>query len=167
MRKAVLSILLLTVSFVAIGQTTFNRLEYYFGPNPNSADFFENIIQYNGYYYGTVDLTDSVNVASTGIVKLDEYGNLVKKKILKLQSATIVTYQNQALINTIDSNLMICSNLVHDSTGSWDGYLIKLDTSLDTLWTKVYDLPANLAGCSTGTNTVGSSRKRNFQFTNL
>jgi len=151
MKKLFFCLTLLYFSQLVFSQTTFNRIEHYLSPNNNSADFFENIVSYNGYYYGTLALYDSINTPYTGITKLDYYGNLISKTTLKLQKGTIVTYQNQTLIITSDSNLMICSNLVDSS---WDGYLIKLDTNLDTLWTKVYDLPANLASCTTGTNTI-------------
>jgi hypothetical protein len=153
MKNIIIIILLLIITGQFYGQNTFNRLEYYYGPNPNSADFFENIIQYDGYFYGTVAIYDSLNRPHTGILKLNNFGDIVKKNIITNPNGRIATYQNQGLISTSDSNFIICSNLA-DST--WAGYLIKFNKELDTLWTMVYDMPVNLCGCSSNTRSINN-----------
>ena len=150
MRKSILSILLLILSLVVSGQTTFNRLEDYYDSNGTAANFFRAVCSFNGSYYGAVRIYNQ-GTQYLGVVKLNSSGSLIKKSLKYSPKGNIVVYPNQTIISTSDSNLMICSNLVDTA---WDGYLIKLNTNLDTLWTKEYDLPANMAGCASGSNTI-------------
>jgi hypothetical protein len=142
-----ISIIIISISIY--GQTTFNKLELFLNSNNNSSEFFETIQEFNGYYYGTVDVFDSINQPYTCFLKLDDSGNVIAKKFLQYNQAIIIVYQNQTFINTSDSNLILSSNLRYDSTAHWVGYLIKLNTNLDTLWTKIYTMPPNLANCVT------------------
>ncbi|RLD64558.1 MAG: hypothetical protein DRI84_08535, partial [Bacteroidetes bacterium] len=150
MKKLIFSILFFVISFTFFGQVTFNRVEDYFGTNGRSSNFAKSALKFGSGYIVSLAIYDTLSVSHFGIVKLDSYGNELDKFIYINSKGRIATYPNQTLISTSDSNIMICTNLVDTS---WDGYLIKFDTNLDTLWTKVYDLPANLAGCATGTNT--------------
>lgn len=148
MKKLIFSIIFIGISFVFFGQTTFNRVEDYYDTNRTAANYFRSVCSFDGSYFGAVRIYNQ-GTQYLGLVKLNNSGALVKKSLKESSKGNIVVYPNQTLISTSDSNIMICANLVDTS---WDGYLIKINTNLDTLWTKVYDLPANLAGCTSGTN---------------
>ncbi len=152
MKKLISLFALFILSTSIYGQSTFNKLELFLNSNNNSSEFFGNITILDNYIFGEVAIFDSINQPYTGIVKLNINGDLISKNFLQYSGARIATYQNQNFISTSDSNLVLCSNLRFDSTANWDGYLVKLDTNLDTLWTRVYDLPSNLANCTDSIN---------------
>jgi len=154
MKKLIFSILFFVISFTFFGQTTFNRVEDYFGTNGRSSNFMTNILKIEQSYYCEIDAYDTLSIPRMIIVKIDDFGNELDKLIYKDPRGRLGTYPNQGMVETSDSNIVICTNILYDSSHTWSGYLIKIDTNLDTLWTKVYDLPANLAGCATGTNTI-------------
>lgn len=113
-----------------------------------------NILKIKQCFYCEIDAYDTLSTPKMIIVKIDDLGNKLDEFIYKDPRGRLGTYPNQGLVETTDSDIVLCTNILYDSSHTWSGYLIKLDTNLDTLWTKVYDMPANLAGRSTVTNTI-------------
>ena len=151
MKKLIFSILFFTISFTFFGQTTFNRLEDYFGTNGRSSNFIQAELSFNNNYYYSLGIYDTLQIFYYCMIKADNQGNEIDRFVFKNPKGLISEYPGQTLISTSDSNIMICANLVDSS---WAGYLIKLNTDLDTLWTKIYDMPVNLCGCSSNKRSI-------------
>ena len=72
---------------------------------------------------------------------------IVVGKILFHDSLTkIPTYPTNTLIMDRNGDLLVASNKTWNHTKYVDAYVVKLNKGLDTLWTRVFDLPATVAG---------------------
>jgi hypothetical protein len=154
MIKKVLSTIIVLWVCITIYAQPFNRHDYYFGDSTNTLNTICNAIRVDSIFYLAVGIVDSLHDQRLTLVKTDLTGNVIDKRIVGEPHFTLGPYYGESMIIDRDSFFLICCWLQDDSTGFSDGYIVKFDRNLDTLWTRVYDIPPLLAGCPAFTNPM-------------
>ena len=151
MKKRVLLILAIFAFINSIAQTpiTFNKVKYYNGDSSQNDVMIRGIIVLDtAYILVTVGEYDS-KWHGTQISKSDGYGNILNVIRFNEDSIRYPTYSGNCIVLDNDTNIIIASNTlnVHAAYYNiWEGFLIKLDKNLDTIWTRSLHLPDSLVG---------------------
>ena len=145
MRKLTISVIIVCMGLISQAQTTyFNNLIFPFkGANGPNA-----IVKMDSVYYvltGNVDTGDWRQHLS--LIILDTVGSILNSRLYQQPFTSYTTYPGNSLIVTSDSCLFICGAIM-DTVGRINGYVMKIDRNLDTLWTRTYAHP----------DTVGASQ---------
>ncbi len=147
MKKALLTNALLIFGIISYSQITFNKLENYSGPVSSAT----NVKRIGDNYFIQYLYLDSSFSQGIGVLKTDEYGNIIKK-IEFLDTAFwygSISFRN--IIATSDSFLIMAANRYYNQSLRKEKVEIwKFDTNLDTIWTKLIEHPdtaeANIQG---------------------
>lgn len=148
MKKIIITFALL-VLFPWFGKTqiTFNKLENYNNPVSSAT----NVKRIGDNYFVQYLFLDSSLTQGIGILKTDEYGNVLKKIEFIDTSFWYGSISFRNLIATTDSFLVMAANRYYNQLLRKEKVEIwKFDTNLDIIWTKLIDHPdtadANLPG---------------------
>jgi hypothetical protein len=91
--------------------------------------------------------------SGTQVFKIDKHGNPIDSIRFNNPIMAFPTYPGNCINIDNDKNLIIASNKHYLGNGVWEGYLIKLNGDLDTLWTRTVHLPDSLVGnCNSPNN---------------
>ena len=152
MKNLLLIFSLLIISINLFSQTTtstgFNKIEYYLGDSITSSSEIRGIAKSDSNLILVINGSDSLIYYKLVIAKTDKSGNIIKSVEFADDTIAKPTYPGNAIIIDSDSNIIVVSNYWYTNTNFWDGFVVKLNSNLDTLWTLVFNLPDSLAGCS-------------------
>jgi hypothetical protein len=95
----------------------------------------ENNIYIGGYSYSNY-LT-----YRTYLAKTDEFGNKINEQIIGSDSIIFYPGVGNSMIVEKDSNIIVVGRTYYKQ---WNGFVIKLDKNMDTLWLKNYTFPDSL-----------------------
>ncbi|MCF8299362.1 MAG: T9SS type A sorting domain-containing protein [Saprospiraceae bacterium] len=150
MKRLFTTLILALLIYIVASAQSFNKTAYFFGDSTHTHNEILSIVRIGNNYFFYNGIVDSLNHQWNSVVKTDLYGNLINKKLIGDTSYLISTFPANTIIVDNDSNIIVIGHVKHNSTGYWDAYIAKLNQNLDTLWTKIYDLPDTLAGCLSG-----------------
>jgi hypothetical protein len=151
-RIAILYLMLLSALGVD-GQAVFpySNTFYYLGQPSNTLNQIESSLYVDGRIILVVTAVDTSLGQYLNIVEVDSSGNAISITTIPHTCRILYTLPNNSIIQDSDGNFVVASNAVFLEENPSDGYLIKLNSDLDTMWTKTYDLPPQLAGCPSDT----------------
>jgi len=95
----------------------------------------DNYIYIGGYSYS------SYLTYRTYLAKLDEFGNKVNDLIIGCDSVIYYPGVGNSMIVDDDSNVVLVGQTFYKQ---WNGFVVKLNKNLDTLWNKKYTFPDSL-----------------------
>ncbi len=157
MKRILLIFLCIPSFFTCSSQSTitYNILNYYNGDSSTNSSSIRTLTKLDTNYIITITgSTDSVYYKLV-VAKIDKYGDIIKSIDFGIDSVAIPIYPGNTIIKDRDSNIVVTANYwYYNYNGDWDGYIIKLDKNLDTIWTLKDALPDTLAGCPPDTNVV-------------
>ena len=147
MSRVILYIFFALISNSLFSQITFNKLED-LGSNGITST---NVKQIGNNYFIQYIYLDSVWKQGVGILKTDEYGNIIKDvKYID----TVYQYYTEAFRNLIvssDSFLIAVANRSYNyQSNTGDAIIWKYNTNLDTIWTKIIQHPDTFEANQTG-----------------
>lgn len=102
--------------------------------------------------YGIVD---SQQIQKSGIALIDKNGNLLKQTIWGNYDTLLGIFPGNSLVRTKDSGYVVCSVLTN-ALGADEGYLLKFNNNLDTLWTRIFTHPDTLAAAQPGADVFNA-----------
>jgi hypothetical protein len=146
--KYILIIIFTFFSFIIDAQVTYNKVKYYMGDSTvwsSSIDVMAksgNYIYIGGYSYSS-NLT-----YRTYLAKLDEFGNMINEQVIGSDSVIYYPGVGNSMIVDEDSNVVVVGQTFYKE---WNGFVIKLNKNLDTLWNKKYTFPDSLVNYSSDT----------------
>jgi len=133
---------------LAKGQTqgTYNKTVYFYGDSVYTLNSVKSIVTDDTYIYISAAIVDNFTGQKLAVIKATMHGVLVNSILFHDSLANIPTYPTNTLIMDRSGDLLVASNKAYKQFPTWDAYIMKLNKNLDTLWTRVYDLPATVAG---------------------
>lgn len=135
-------------------QTTFNKTKYWSGDSLTTLNTIRSSARMDSVIFHAVGIVDSLNYQRLVVVKSDLNGNVIKKRILIDNLHYYFLHTANCLVLSSDSGFIVSAGRVSYSTGVGEGYLIKFNYNLDTMWTLTYNMPDTLAGCQQGDTVV-------------
>ena len=148
----ILSFIAFTIHLFAQSGILYNKIKYYLGDSTNSATQIRGIAKYDSTLILAINGNDSQSNHKLVIVKTNLNGDIIDSVHFASNTIAKVLYDGKVIIIDKDSNIVVACNNWHTNTNFWDGYIVKLNSNLDTIWTKVYNLPDSLAGCQNANN---------------
>ena len=131
------------------GQTpsTYSKVKYYVGDSTTNSSIINGIVKVDSFYYLAINSLDSTNSQSLGVLKTDLYGNVLESYIQHDYNMDYFYYDGKVFILDRDSNLLSCSSTSIHGQHRGNGYVVKMNLSLDTIWTKTLVYPDTTPGC--------------------
>ncbi len=149
MKKTILTtVFSIIVALVSIAQTsnTYSKVIYYNNDSVNSNEHIMAVEKCGSNLYMAMTVW-GLNGWEVYVLKTDLQGNLLKKTALPAGLHSGIN--SNSMILDRDTNVIICGAI----TGFvWSSILIKLNSDLDTVWTRMHTLPDTLSGCPAGVN---------------
>ncbi|MCF8217499.1 MAG: T9SS type A sorting domain-containing protein [Bacteroidales bacterium] len=130
----------------------FNKTNYWFGDSLSKLNSICATVRLDSVLFHAVAVVDPNS--GIGVVKTDLEGNVLAKRLLMDSSFVFYSYTANVMTLTSDSSFVICGGRGKFNTNNINGYLIKFDFNLDTVWTLTHDMPDSLAGCQQGDTVV-------------
>lgn len=150
-----ISILFLAIlpSILLSGQNvdTYSKTFSYLGQASNTLNQIETSLYVDGRIILVVTAVNDSLGQFLNVVEVDSLGNALNITKISHSCRILYTLPDNSVIHDCDGNFVVVSNAVYLQENPSDGYLVKLNSNLDTLWTKTYDLPPQLAGCPSDT----------------
>lgn len=148
------TIIVVIISNFAYSQTdtTFNNI---YSPHQGTTVINSLINHANSNYYyalfGQIDTPDYKQ--NYGFLKISKNGNIVDTAFYEVGDKLIGTDVNMghAFIRTSDSSFLYCGG-AKDTSGRVLGFLVKTNSDLDTLWTKLFQHPDTLLSIQNNTS---------------
>ena len=151
MKKAltILTGILIAFSSYSQNSNTFSKVNYYFGDSTTNASHIKSIVKIDsGYLIGVTGEYDSTYY-DLFIIKTDPNGNILDMYHKTDPNSHYMLNYGKSIIIDQDSNIIVCgSEYIKQPLFRWIGYAIKLNPSLDTLWTTRILYPDTLPGCT-------------------
>jgi hypothetical protein len=147
--KYILIIIFTFFSFIIDAQVTYNKVKYYNGDSSLNDAVIRGMISLDTNFVLVTVGTYDAKYYGTQIIKVDKYGNVLNVIHFNEDSIRYPTYVGNCIIKDKDTNLVIATNThnVHAAyINVWEGFLIKLNKNLDTIWTRSFHLPDSLVG---------------------
>ena len=138
----IIALIVFISNFIKAQDTTFNKYLYPF----HEATSIRNLIKFNNSYIAFVGQTSSNYRQNYGLIKLNNSGEIIDSSFFYINNkykGTFTVYGHGFTL-TRDTNLLACGDIL-DTNGSDNGFLIKFDNNLDTIWTKEYYHPDTIA----------------------
>ncbi len=126
-------------------QGTFNTKRYYCGDSMTTLNWVNSMVAGDSNLYLSLAVSDNSG-QNFALVKANFNG--IAEKTLRFHDslASMPTYPTNTLILDRNGDLLVASSKGYHHTYTSDAFVVKLNKNLDTLWTRVYDLPATAAG---------------------
>ena len=133
---------------LAKGQTqgTYNKTVYFYGDSVNTLNSVKSIVTDDTNIYLSAAIVDNFTRQKLAVIKATRQGVLINSILFHDSLARIPTYPTNTLILDRSGDLLVASSKGYHHTYTSDAFVVKLNKNLDTLWTRVYDLPATAAG---------------------
>ena len=147
MRKLIIGFVIVCAGLISVAQTTYyNKLSFPFqGSNSPRA-----IVSFDTLFFCSFLNKDTGDPRQyIGIMTIDKLGDVNTNRIYKDTMFSFATYPGNSLIVTSDSCLFLCG-AKKDTLGRINGYVMKIDRNLDTLWTRTYAHPDTAAASLPG-----------------
>lgn len=148
MKKYYIFILIVFSFCTVFGQTpnTYSKVKYYVGDSTTNSSIINGIIKVDSFYYLAVNSLDFTNLQSLCVLKTDLDGNVIDSYI-QHDNNDHYYYFGKVLILDKDSNIVSCSFISIPGQHRGNGYVVKMNLSLDTIWTKTLVYPDITPGC--------------------
>ncbi len=140
---------ILSLGLYAQTPITYNKVKYYNGDSSVNDAVVRGIISLDTNYILVTIGTYNNKYYGTQIIKIDKYGKLLDVIHFNNDSIQYPTYVGNCIIKDSDTNIIIAINKhdVHYAYYNiWEGFLVKLNANLDTIWTRTLHLPDSLVG---------------------
>jgi hypothetical protein len=114
-------------------------------------NYAEVILQRNGRMYLVLTNVDNAVGQWVSFVEINEIGQEINSVSIHRDGSPLVAYPANSAIFNEEGDILLAYGDIKSGPNIYDGIITKLTPDLDTLWTKIYDLPPGLAGCSPDT----------------
>ena len=143
MKRLFITVTILLISYIVSAQSI-NKTVYYFGDSLNSSANIKSAAKLDTSYYLGLDAYSDSLLYTSYIVKTNQNGNEIKPSI-RFGSDSVAYFigTGNGLLIDSDSNIVVIGGFIQ---GEWGGFAIKLNSDLDTIWTKHFLFPDSLVG---------------------